>query len=250
MTIQCLDNTGYQSGITYSPPKFVTETEYWEKYYDYPDVTYEWNNGYLEEKAMSDFATYLTYKWFGKLLEYYLMTKPIAETVGLETGFCLNLPKNVKKVRRPDLGIVLNSNLIPLLPKDRSYKGTFDLCIEAVSDSTQADIEQDTKDKKIEYAQGKVKEYYILDGHDRYSKLYCLGNGGIYTPLVAEKGVIKSTVLPGFQFRIEDLYNCPSFFEMTENKVYKNFVLPEYAKALQRAKQLVEQLRALGIEPK
>jgi len=236
MTIQCLGNIGYQGGITYSPLKFVTEAEYWEKYYDYPDVTYEWNNGYLEEKAVSDFATYLTYEWFWELLKHYLRTKPIAKTVGLETGFKLKLPHKTF-VRRPDSGIVLNTNKIPLLPKDRSYKGTFDLCIEAVSDSTKADIERDTEDKFEEYAQAGVKEYYILDGHDRYSGFYRLGTSGIYQPIQVSKGIIKSIVLPGFQFRIEDLYNCPSFFEMTEDKVYKDFVLPEYAEALQRAEE-------------
>ncbi len=151
MTIQCLGNTGYQGGVVCSPPKFVTEVEYWEKYYDYPDVTYEWNNGYLEERPVSDYATYQTYEWFWELLEHYLTTQPIAKTVGLGIGFRLALLQKTV-VRRPDLGIILNSNSVPILPKDRCYKGTFDLCIEAVSDSTQADIERDTKDKKTEYA--------------------------------------------------------------------------------------------------
>ena len=175
----------------------MTEAEYWEKYYNYPDITYEWNNGYLEEKAVSDYATFLTYEWFWELLKHYLRTKPIAKTVGLETGFRLTLPNNVEKVRRPDLGIVLNNNPVPLLPKNRSYKGTFDLCIEAVSDSSKADIERD--DKKIEYAQGRVKEYYILDGHDRYSEFYCLGSGGIYTPL-PKKALSNRQCCPVFNF--------------------------------------------------
>ncbi len=264
MTIQALGNTSYQGSIAYSPPakQFITETEYWETYYECPDITYEWNNGNIEEKPVSDYLTFLSYKWFWKLLEHYLTTKPIAKTVGLETGFSLKLIHKIL-VRRPDLGIVLNSNKVQLLPKDRSYKGTFDLCVEAVSDSKKADIKRDTEDKYAEYAQAGVKEYYILDGHDRYSGFYCLGINGIYKPISAPKGIIKSTVLPGFQFRSEDLYHCPSLAEMIKDEVYKDFVLPEYTEALEKAdmeslarekaeqyaKRLAEQLRSLGVEP-
>ncbi|RLC08431.1 MAG: hypothetical protein DRI57_24040, partial [Deltaproteobacteria bacterium] len=32
----------------------VSEEEYWETYYEMPDITYEWNNGVLEERPMGD----------------------------------------------------------------------------------------------------------------------------------------------------------------------------------------------------
>jgi len=56
-----------QEGTTVSPSRQderqrVSETEYWEKYYNAPDVTYEWNNGYLEEKAVSQLITNSTYQ--------------------------------------------------------------------------------------------------------------------------------------------------------------------------------------------
>ncbi len=263
MTIQALSNT-------YSSPtkQFVTEAEYWEKYYEYPDIIYEWNNGYLEEKPVSDYLTFLSYSWFWKLLDYYLATKPIAKTVGLEMGFSLILIHKTL-TRRPDLGIVLNTNKVQLLPADKSYKGTFDLCVEAVSDSKKADIKRDTEDKFKEYAQAGVKEYYILDGHNRYTGFYRLETNGIYRPIAVQKGIIKSTVLPGFQFRFKDLYHCPTFAEMTKDQVYKDFILPEYTEALEKieevtqqvnmeslarkkaeqlAKKFAEQLRALGVD--
>jgi hypothetical protein len=266
MKIQALgNNTGYQDSTAYSPPskRFVTEAEYWDEYYEYPDVIYEWNNGYLEEKPLSDFSTFLSYEWFWELLKHYLRTKPIGKTVGLDMGFHLALPHQIDKVRRPDLGVVLNSNPVPLLPEDKSYKGTFDLCIEAISDSKKADIKRDTEEKTREYAQGGVKEYYILDGHDRYNGFYYLGAGGVYLPLPIKDGIIRSIMLPGFQFRIEDLYHCPPPVEMIKNEVYQGFVLPGYSEALQQAKiealarkeaeelakRFAEKLRALGIEP-
>jgi len=215
----------------------VSESEYWEKYYNAPDVTYEWNNGYLEEKAVSDVVTITMYKWFFKLLEYYLTTHPIAETMLLEMAFTLALPNSLE-VRRPDLGVVFNSNPVPLLPNDRSYKGTFDLCVEAISESTKKDIERDTVSKKWEYAIGGVKEYYILDGHDRYMEFYRLNAKGVYIPIKPTKGgIIKSKVLPGFQFRREDLFNKPSPEKMIADKVYKRFVLPGYSEAKEQASE-------------
>jgi len=260
MIIQTLGDTGYQA--SFSAEQFVTETEYWEKYYECPDITYEWNDGYLEEKLVSDYLTFLSYEWFWKLLEYYLTTKPIAKIVGLEMGFRLDLSdKNV--VRRPDLGIVLNTNKVPLLPIDKSYKGTFDLCIEAVSDSKRADIKRDIEDKPKEYAQNGVGEYYIIDGHNRYSGFYCLGTDGVYHSIPTQKDIIKSTILPGFQFRFKDLYSRPPHDIMIKDEVYKDFVLPEYSEALEKLEietlarkeaeqqviRLAKQLRNLGVEP-
>jgi len=224
----------------------VSETEYWEKYYNAPDVNYEWNNGYLEEKAVSDVGTKNMYKWFFKLLEYYLTTHPIAETMLLEMPFTLAL-QNALEVRRPDLGVVFNSNPVPLLPNDRSYKGTFDLCVEAISESTLKDIKRDTVSKRGEYAEGGVKEYYILDGYDRYMEFYRLNAKGIYIPIKPTKGgIIKSKELPGFQFRREDLFNKPSPEEMIDDKVYKRFVLPGYSEAKEQAEKAEQ--RALKAE--
>jgi Uma2 family endonuclease len=164
------------------------------------------------------------------------------------------------KVRRPDIGVVLNDNPIPLLPHDKSYHGIYDMCIEALSDSTTEIMERDTITKKKEYAQAGVKEYYILDGRRERTQFFRLNARGVYTPIKPLKGgIIKSKVLPGFQFRIEDLFTKASPDEMINDKVYQGFVLPGYGeakqkaekaeKAEQRAERLAEQLRALGIEP-
>ena len=260
----------YQPKPTYLPkrPK-ITETEYWDKYYDYPEKTYEWNNGELEEKGVSDFLTILLSEWFSELLSYYLKTHPIAKKTFLEMGFRLGI--QTTNIRRPDFGLVLNTNPIPLNPTDKSYQGTYDLCIEAISDSSNQDIKRDTIEKKHEYAKIGVKEYYILDGHDRYTAFYRLSKSGIYKPIKPVTGdIIQSTVLPGFQFRRADLFNQPSPDEMIDDPVYQGFVLPGYQEAKaqlqterrlrqaaeqqtqqakKRAEQLAQKLRALGINP-
>ena len=254
-TLQALNRSSPQEYRTYSPPK-ISEAEYWKKYYDGPDVVYEWNNGDLEEKGVSDVLTILTYKWFFQLLEHYLRTHPIAQSVLLEMGFRYSL-SGKNEVRRPDIGIVLNDNPIPLLPHDKSYHGIYDMCVEALSDSTPEIMERDTIIKKKKYAQAGVKEYYILDGRRERTQFFRLNARGVYIPIKPLKGnIIKSKVLPGFQFQFEDLFTNPSPDEMINDKVYQDFVLPDYReakqkaeKAEQRAERLAEQLRALGIEP-
>jgi hypothetical protein len=53
---------------------------------------------------------------------------------------------------------------------------------------------------------------------------------GVYIPIKPTKeGIIKSSVLLGFQFRRKDLFNKPSPEEMIADKVYKGFVLPGYS---------------------
>lgn len=87
----------------------VSEATYWRDYYPQSDIHYEWNNGHLEEKPVSDYETFLVYKWFLALLEHFLRTQPIAKLVGLEMGFRLPLPTGTV-IRKPDLALVRNDN--------------------------------------------------------------------------------------------------------------------------------------------
>ncbi len=103
----------------------ISEAEYWEKYYvDLDDHQYEWNNGSLEEKPMTDYVSYTRYNWLVTLLKEYLTVRPLAKIIGLEMGCRLALPHQVA-IRKPDLGLVLNSNPVPLGPFDQSYCFSF-----------------------------------------------------------------------------------------------------------------------------
>jgi len=228
------------------PKTFFTESEYWEKYYDHPDVVYEWNNGLLEEKPVSDYVNFLMWRWFTSLLEQFLVSRPIAKMTGLEMGFRLALP-NKTTIRRPDLGVVCNNNPVSLEGDDRTYRGVCDMCIEALSDSTKGEKERDTVTKKQEYAASGVKEYYILHDSDAMA-FYRLNAQGMYVPIKpVDQGIIKSKVLPGFQFRIADLYQKPSLEEMSEDKVYQGFILPFYQEE-KKAREMGE--KALEMEKK
>lgn len=253
----------------------VSKAVYWEHYYDHPDFNYEWNNGYLEEKPVSDYLQVRTYSWFFELFQHYLRVRPIARYTMLEMGFEMNLPHK-SSIRKPDLGVVLSSNPIPLKDRDRRYFGIFDLCIESLSDSNRAAVERDTVVKYGEYGTAGIQEYYILD--DRQRETAFLENvGGLYRPMSQVNGVIQSKVLPGFQLRVDDLYRQPSFIDLAMDPIYQGFVLPEYQaeraarereaqraewervakeretqraeREAQRAERLAAKLRALGIDP-
>ena len=218
----------------------VDEAEYWEKYSENGDENYEWNNGYLEVKPVSDLLTNTMHDWFTKLIDYYLGTYQNGQKIFLETAFRLPLPSKTA-IRKPDYGVVLHSNPVPLevTGKIHSYLGTCDLCVEALSDSKPKYIEWDTQKKYREYETAGVKEYYIVYANDdKLMGFYRLNERGMYVPIKpGADGLIQSSVLPGFQFRLDDLYHRPSLEKMASDPVYKKFVFPAYNKALQQVKQ-------------
>jgi Uma2 family endonuclease len=217
--------------------KYVTEEEYWRDYYNHPYFNYEWNNGILEEVPVSDFKQYSSYDWFNDLVREFLEVNPIAKKVGLEFGVYLNLPHKTT-IRKPDLFIVRNDNALVLHDDDRTYRGICDLCVEALSDSNEHEIERDTVVKKTEYETIGVHEYFILDPTGEHRAFYRRNPTGKYDAIdTGPEGVICSAVLPGFQFRIADLTRKPRLVDLVDDEVYRGFILPEYQAQRQRAEQ-------------
>ena len=215
---------------------YVSEALYWEKYYAEPDINYEWNNGQLEVVPVTDYAKYMMYLWFLDVLRDFLHVQPVAKIIGLEMGFRLALPTKTT-VRKPDLGLVLHTNPGPLEDHDRSYHGIFDLCVESLSDSNQGEIDRDTIVKRAEYAAVGVQEYYILDERGIETHFDQLTRRGVYQPLPRTDGIIRSRVLPGFQFRVQDLYTKPAAPQMVQDPVYNTFISPLYRAERLRAEQ-------------
>ncbi len=214
--------------------EYISESLYWEKYYADSDINYEWNNGQLEEIPMTDYAKYMMYLWFVDALRDFLHVQPFARIIGLELGFRLVLPTKTT-IRKPDLGVVLNTNPVPLGDHDRSYQGIFDICVESISDSSQTEVDRDAIVKREEYAAAGVQEYYLLDERGIETQFYRLNQQGIYEPLPREDGVVRSLVLPGFQFRVADLYGNPAPSQMIDDPVYSAFISPFYRAERQRA---------------
>ena len=223
----------------------VSEDNYWKYYYDHPDFNYEWNNGVLEEKAVSNLRGYNLFEWFLILINLYLKTKMEGILVGLEIGFKLKLT-NKKSIRKPDLALIHKNNPVQMPPNDKTYKGCFDMCFEILSDSTTKTKENDTVVKKAEYCNFGVKEYYIFDEKKKETAFYKLNKNGIYTQIRPSKGgIIKSSVLTDFQFRKKDLYTQPYFGHLVDDPVYKHFVLKDFQEKIDAERQRADRAETL-----
>ncbi|MBK1629824.1 hypothetical protein CKO31_03520 [Thiohalocapsa halophila] len=225
--------------------RYVSEQTYWEDYYFESDIQYEWNNGRVEEKPVSDYATILVYQWLMALLRHYLKARPIATYVTLNMGFRLRLPGRVV-VRKPDFGVVRHDNPQPLLPHDASYHGVFDLCVEALPELKRRDIERDAVTKKGEYAAAGVPEYYILHADPEHQAFFTRTESGLYVPIEPADGVIHSQVLPGFRFRGSDLTAQPDDEALRDDPVYADFVLPGWRADRERAEAEAARAEAEG----
>ena len=232
----------------------VSKEEYFAKWYENPypdiDVSYEWNNGILEAKPLPNRQQVDLYNWFLSILRCNIETFRHAALLNLETGFQLTIadptaPSGQREaVRKPDVGVILNSNPTPWGRIDQRYfEGVCDMVVEAVSDSTLAEVLRDTEEKKEDYALAGVKEYFILDPSGEHIRFYRLAPEGTYQNIDADdEGLIRSEVLAGFQFRVEDLDRQPTLEEMASDLAYGGFVFPRYQATLAEAAS--EALRA------
>ena len=247
--------------------RHVTLEEYWARWYENPysdiDVSYEWNNGILEAKPLANAPQLDLGFWFLALLHQYVNTHDNARLINMETGFVLTMqdaaePSGIRKaVRKPDIGIILNSNPVSWGRVDqRSFAGVCDAVVEFLSDSTQAEVLRDTEEKKRDYALAGVQEYFILDPSGEHMHFYRLTPAGHYEEIQPDAGeVIQSQLLPGFQFRLLDLYELPELEEFALDDVYRGYVLLKYQAAVAAAaaeaaarQQAEERLQAMAAE--
>jgi len=121
----------------------------------------------------------------------------------LVAPFLMRLPLRPSG-REPDLLFVATENFVRL---HRTYlDGAADLAIEIVSPEG---IERDYIDKKAEYAQNGVREYWCIDP-DRQTVLFCqLTNEGTYREVMLSEGRYDSTTIEGFWLQVEWLWQEP-----------------------------------------
>ena len=122
------------------------------------------------------------------------------------------------------------------------------MIVEELSDSTSAEVKRDTEEKKDGYARAGVKEYFILDPKDRHMHFYRLGAAGSYEEIEPdEEGVIRSQVLPGLQFRREDLLREPRLADLARDDLYTDYVIPELKVAETRVEKAEERADAEAV---
>lgn len=230
-------------------PEFVSEADYWQFYYEYSDESYEWNNGKLEKKPMSDQLSYLLYLWFSGLISEYFKAFPGGSRMGHELGFKMEFD-NKRVIRKPDMAIIHRDNPTPFELTDRTYKGICDICIEFLSDSTKQEEERDTVQKKEEYAKAGVQEYFILDGKYKKNAFYRLietddvQTSSLYQPIdPGKEGIIHSQILPQFAFRVEHLKSLPDYKDLMDDPVYRPFILKDLQAERQAKEAALESLK-------
>ncbi|MCY4411236.1 MAG: Uma2 family endonuclease [Caldilineaceae bacterium] len=241
------DRTAPVNPLAPDEGRHVTLQEYWDKWYENPypdvDVSYEWNNGILEAKPSSNAPQLDLGFWFLALLHQYVKTHDNAKLINMETGFVLTMedaaePSGIRKaVRKPDIGIILNSNPVSWGRVDqRSFAGVCDAVVEFLSDSTQVEVLRDTEEKRNDYALAGVQEYFILDPTGEHMHFYRLTPKGQYEEIEPDsREVIRSQLLPGLQFRLPDLYELPELEELALDEVYRGYVLLKYQAAVAAA---------------
>ncbi len=127
--------------------------------------------------------------------------------VGRQLGAVRSAPFQMKleQGREPDLLFVATEHLKRL--KATYLDGPADLVIEIVSPESLA---RDRGEKFLEYAQGGVPEYWLIDPDAQWAEFYHLGQDHRYRPaFVGAEGVYHSRVLPGFWLRVEWLWQEP-----------------------------------------
>jgi len=232
--------------IQSKPDCFVSESEYWNHYYHDKDTRYEWNNGRLEVKIMPTHISIVCVNFLLECFQQYLKYNPIATLITYDHGFSIK-SGNTKQIRRPDYAIILKSNPIQMEPDDHSYAGTYDICIELLSGTKKDYITKDTVTRKKEYARAGVSEYYIIDiDKKKHTTFYRLDQYGRYVKIKPKNGIIQSTILPGFQFRLNDIYRHPDLEELIEDDVYKHYVLLDFQNEKRaKEKERLEKEKAL-----
>jgi len=124
-----------------------------------------------------------------------------------DLGMVLSAPFQMKleQGREPDLLFVASEHLDRL--KETYLDGPADLVVEIISPES---VARDRGEKFYEYAQGSVREYWLIDPQVKWIEFYRLGEAGFYEVVFSgREGVYHSEVLPGFWLRVEWLWQEP-----------------------------------------
>ncbi|HZQ08109.1 MAG TPA: Uma2 family endonuclease [Anaerolineae bacterium] len=107
--------------------------------------------------------------------------------------------------REPDLMFIANENAQRI--KKGFVDGPADLVVEIISPES---IVRDRGTKFVEYEEGGVREYWLIDTERRLAEFFGLGDDQRYHLLFSgAEGTFRSKVLEGFYLRVEWLWQQP-----------------------------------------
>jgi Uma2 family endonuclease len=181
--------------------KRLTYREFRElEFDDHDDAWYELINGELVRKQAPT-SDHQAISWEISLaLGNYLK--------GAKSGRAFYAPFDVVlddgNAYHPDIFFIKKERMVIHSEKERIVKGAPDVVIEILSKSTASD---DKGDKKDVYEKYGVKEYWLADPAKRAFEVYSLVNDRFkLTTYLEENGVLKSSVMEGFELDIEQVF--------------------------------------------
>jgi Uma2 family endonuclease len=118
--------------------------------------------------------------------------------------YSMKLP-NQPIVREPDIMFIASENQNRIT---RNYlDGPADIAIEVISPESRT---RDRREKLFEYAQGGIREYWLIDYERRRAEFNRLNDDGTYDLVfIGADGVFRSEVLAGFWLEVSWLWQEP-----------------------------------------
>lgn len=138
--------------------------------------------------------------WLGGLIDLFVETHELGQVFGSRVAFRLDEGQGPE----PDIAFVRKER--EHIVKRGFVDGPPDLAVEIVSPDS---IERDYVQKREQYRQAGVAEYWIVDELEQRVTLLRRTTAGAYREVKPRKGVLHSQVLPGFWLRPEWLWQEP-----------------------------------------
>jgi Uma2 family endonuclease len=145
-------------------------------------------------------ASNVLHTWLTRLLTDFVEEHDLGEVYAFRVAFRLDETNGPE----PDLAFVRKDRLD--LVDNGFVDGPPDLALEIVSGDS---VDRDYKQKRQQYQDARVPEYWIVDELEEKLTLLRLGSNGKYREMKLRKGALHSEVLPGFHLEPEWLWQEP-----------------------------------------
>jgi Uma2 family endonuclease len=164
----------------------------------------EWVNGKVVLMPHANVPHGRTTDFIGRILNDYIEAHNHGET--FIAGVVMLLPE-AESARVPD--VLFYSHARADCERDNHFHGAADLVVEVISPGSR-NRKRDSHEKFLEYERSGVREYWLVDPHRKTAQFYVAGPDRRFkeSPL-ADDGIYRSTVVPGFFLRVSWLWQSP-----------------------------------------
>lgn len=172
-------------------------------YHDYlqldEDIIFEIIEGEQQMAAAPNWQHQNISQNLERLLDFYVQQKKLGKIFHAPVDVVLD----ENNVIQPDIIFISQANLKILRKEHPGIIGVPDLVVEIVSPSS---FHRDVHQKKDLYEHFQVREYWIIEPATATVEVFVLENGKYQLlAFAAEKGVVTSKVLEGFQINIAEI---------------------------------------------